>query len=273
MKPIKRVAVIHDMCSVGKAAMTNILPVFSIMGIEPCPVPTMILSTHTGGFGKPVMMPLPSFVEEAAEHFSNNQITFDYIFIGYLGNVPAVREVQQFLKHFPKADVLFDPIMGDHGSFYMNFDDSYNQAMWALLPHSTLVTPNYTESCLITGEPCLESSDEKQIGRIAEKLMEKGCRSCVITSVPLPGYPQTIALCEGKNIQILSKTSTGRSYPGTGDLFASVLFGKLMQGTDLVNAAEEAHQFVCRCIQSGDRYGYPVKEGVLLEPNLKYLNP
>lgn len=74
MKPIKRVAVIHDMCSVGKAAMTNILPVFSIMGIEPCPVPTMILSTHTGGFGKPVMMPLPSFVTEAAKHFKNNQI-------------------------------------------------------------------------------------------------------------------------------------------------------------------------------------------------------
>ena len=271
MKPIKRVAVIHDMCSVGKAAMTNILPVFSVMGIEPCPVPTMILSTHTGGFGKPVMMPLPTFVAEAAEHFKNNQISFDYIFIGYLGNMHVVREVLQFLKFFPEANVLFDPIMGDHGSFYMNFDDSYNQAMWELLPYSTLVTPNYTESCLITGEPCLECTDEMQIGRIAEKLRSKGCRCSVITSVPLPGYPQSIALCEGKDLQILPKSSTGRSYPGTGDLFASVLLGKLIKGTGLVTAAEDAHQFVCKCIQSGDQSGYPVKEGVLLEPNLKYL--
>ena len=273
MKPIKRVAVIHDLCSVGKAAMTNILPVFSVMGIEACPVPTMILSTHTGGFGKPVMMPLPSFVAESAEHFKNNQITFDYIFIGYLGNIQVVREVLQFLKNFQEADVLFDPIMGDHGSFYMNFDDSYNQAMWELLPFSTLATPNYTESCLITGEPCLEFSDEKQIERIAEKLMEKGCHRSVITSVPLPGYLQSIVLCEGKTVQILSRSSTGRSYPGTGDLFASVLLGKLMKGSKLASAAEEAHQFVCKCIKSGDQIGYPVKEGVLLEPNLKYLFP
>lgn len=273
MKPIKRVAVIHDMCSVGKAAMTNILPVFSIMGIEPCPVPTMILSTHTGGFGKPVMMPLPSFVTEAAKHFKNNQISFDYIFIGYLGNIQVVREVLQFLKYFPDADVLFDPIMGDHGSFYMNFDESYNQAMWELLPYSTLVTPNYTESCLLTGESCLEYSNEEQIARIAEKLRRKGCRCSVITSVPLQDFPQSIALCEGETVEILSKASTGRSYHGTGDLFASVLLGKLMKGLSLAAAAKEAHQFVCKCIQTSDQNGYPVKEGVLLEPNLKYLLP
>ena len=65
-KPVSRVAVIHDLCSVGKAALTNILPVLSVMGIEACPLPTMILSTHTGGFGKPVMRALPAFPASAA---------------------------------------------------------------------------------------------------------------------------------------------------------------------------------------------------------------
>ena len=46
-KPIQRAAILHDLCTVGKAAMTNILPVLSVLGVEACPVPTMVLSTHT----------------------------------------------------------------------------------------------------------------------------------------------------------------------------------------------------------------------------------
>ena len=55
MKPVKKVALLHDLCGVGKAAMTNMLPVLSVMGIEACPIPTMLLSTHTGGYGKPAV--------------------------------------------------------------------------------------------------------------------------------------------------------------------------------------------------------------------------
>lgn len=49
-KPIDRALVIHSLCSVGKASITNILPIMSIRGIEVCPVPTVVLSSHTGGF-------------------------------------------------------------------------------------------------------------------------------------------------------------------------------------------------------------------------------
>ena len=42
---MKRMLLIHDLCSVGKAAMMNMIPVLSVMGIEVCPLPTMLLST------------------------------------------------------------------------------------------------------------------------------------------------------------------------------------------------------------------------------------
>ena len=57
-KPIKRVAAIHDLCGVGKAALTNVIPVLSMLEIEVCPIPTMILSTHTGGFNIPSIVKL-----------------------------------------------------------------------------------------------------------------------------------------------------------------------------------------------------------------------
>lgn len=98
-KPVTRVAVIHDLCGVGKAAMTNILPVLSVMGIEACPLPTMVLSAHTGGYGKPVMRALPAFVGRSAEHLWENGIRFDDIFVGYLGNISMLEEVRLSLIH------------------------------------------------------------------------------------------------------------------------------------------------------------------------------
>ena len=44
----KRVAAVHDLSCVGKCSLTAALPVLSAAGIEACPVPTAVLSTHTG---------------------------------------------------------------------------------------------------------------------------------------------------------------------------------------------------------------------------------
>ena len=62
--------------------------------------------------------------------------------------------------------------------------------------------------------------------------------------------------------------STGRAYPGTGDLFSAVLLGALLKGLSLRKAAEAAHRFVAHCIQKSDAAGYDTREGVLLEPEL-----
>ena len=47
---IKRVAAIHDLSGFGRASLTAIIPTLSSMGVQVCPIPTAILSNHTGGF-------------------------------------------------------------------------------------------------------------------------------------------------------------------------------------------------------------------------------
>ena len=44
-------AAIHDLSSFGRCSLSVILPVISVMGMQVCPIPTAVLSTHTGGFG------------------------------------------------------------------------------------------------------------------------------------------------------------------------------------------------------------------------------
>ena len=46
----KRLMAINDISCLGKCSLTVALPVISACSIEVCPVPTAILSTHTGGF-------------------------------------------------------------------------------------------------------------------------------------------------------------------------------------------------------------------------------
>ena len=80
-----------------------------------------------------------------------------------------------FWTDFSAGPMLFDPIMADHGKFYSNFDESYNALLKGLIPRCTLMTPNYTESCLLTGEPYEESCTAKTNFRsIAEKLKKPG---------------------------------------------------------------------------------------------------
>lgn len=270
-KPVPRVAVIHDMCSVGKAAMTNILPVLSVMGIEVCPVPTMILSTHTGGFGRPVMYPLAEFMGQCGGHLKENGIIFDHIIVGYLGSIAMAEKVQEFLKLYPEAEVLLDPIMADHGSYYMNFDETYGKAIRKLLKWSSVITPNYTESCLLAEIPYDSCCTEEKLRQICRRLAEAGAKQIVITSVPLPEAEMSLAVYEKGELWISRKRPEGRAYPGTGDLFAAVLKGYMIKGGRLCASAEQAHDFVCRCIRTSDACGYPVREGVLLEPNLRYL--
>ncbi|MEY8426366.1 pyridoxamine kinase [Lachnospiraceae bacterium 46-15] len=270
-KPVTRVAVIHDICGVGKAAMTNILPVLSVMGIEVCPLPTMVLSAHTGGYGKPVMRALPAFVGQSAGHLWKNGIRFDDIFVGYLGDISMVEEVRTLLRQYPEAYVLLDPIMADHGVYYQNYDETYGKAMRKLLEYSDVITPNYTESCFLAGESYEERCTEGKLYRICEKLRELGARQTVITSVPISGAEIGIAVCGEEELQVLRRNRAGRAYPGTGDLFAAVLKGSMIQGKNLVESVVRAHDFVSQCIKMSDAFGYPVREGVMLEPNLQYL--
>ena len=48
--PPRRIAAIHDFSCVGRCALTVVIPTLSVMGYQTIPLPTALLSSHTGGF-------------------------------------------------------------------------------------------------------------------------------------------------------------------------------------------------------------------------------
>lgn len=276
-KPIKRAAVIHDLCGVGKAALTNVIPVLATMGIEACPIPTIILSTHTGGFNKPAIVKLEGYISQAFRHYKEVEINFDGIFIGYLGNNENITETLTLLESIDReaSVIVFDPIFGDNGSYYSNFNKSYSDNLKNLAKYAYIMTPNFTEACILADEKIEAQVNEEELLKLSRKLHNLGCENIIITSVPLKDKSKIgTSIYDGKNdlIEVIICDRLEKSYPGTGDIFTSVLMGMILNGFDLKESIKKSCTFVEKAIMESSKYDYPTKEGVLMERVLSSLN-
>ena len=68
---------IQDLSCVGRCSLAVVLPALAAMGVQPCALPTALLSTHTGGFGKPAVVQLGEQLAPMWRHWQENGITFD----------------------------------------------------------------------------------------------------------------------------------------------------------------------------------------------------
>ena len=60
------------------------------MGVQPVALPTVVLSTHTGGFGTPARLDGCAYGAQALEHYHALGMEFDCIYTGYLGGEAQV---------------------------------------------------------------------------------------------------------------------------------------------------------------------------------------
>lgn len=101
------------------------------------------------------------------------------------------------------------------------------------------------------------------------RLCGLGARAIVLTGLP-HGDEIGVAGAAGNDRFFFSHPRVSAGYPGTGDLFASVLLGRLLavgrlDAATLRAAAGDAALFTGRAIARTLAAGTPVREGVLFE--------
>lgn len=272
MRPVKKVALLHDICSVGKASLTNMMPILGGMGVECCPIPTMLLSTHTGGYDAPAIHKIPgSYIRACADHYKEQEIQFDLIFVGYLGDMELIDSVIYFIESFPDTKVIMDPIMGDHGKLYSNFTEEYPKALRRLLPYADVLLPNLTECFLLAGVPYQNPDDHRYVLTLCKELARLGAKNLVITSVEKDDCKKGIVLYENQAFLYIGNGEESGEYHGAGDAFDGMFVAKQMQGYSLLESVQASHAFVCACIRESMKYDYPEREGLLIESTLKKL--
>ena len=82
--PVRRVAAMHDLSCFGRGSLTTILPVLSVLGVQVLPLPTTLLSTHTGGFEGFTFTDLTPELYKIADHWEKLGIRPDAIYTGFL---------------------------------------------------------------------------------------------------------------------------------------------------------------------------------------------
>lgn len=268
-----RIAAIHDLSCFGRCSLTIALPVLSAMGCQCCPLPTALLSAHTGFPGN-TFLDLTVEMGHIAEHWAAMDLQFDAIYSGFLGSADQVDTVARFFDTFKKSDtaVIVDPVMGDHGTAYRTCTPELCRGMRVLAENSDVITPNLTEAALLLDRP-YEEIRQADAYEVVRRLSLGGRRSVVLTGYfSEPG--QTGALCFDRDSGESKAVQTPREpqdFSGTGDLFASVLAGGAARGVPLFQAAQAAADFVRDCIARTLAEGLTEQDGVDFEPLLGQL--
>lgn len=267
-----RIAAIHDLSGFGRCSLTVALPILSAMGAQCCPLPTAFLSTHTGGFQGFTFLDMTDEMPKVAAHWKSLNLEFDAIYSGFLGSARQIDVVEEFFYDFrqPNTLTVVDPVMGDHGEVYKTYTPAMCAGMTRLARLADVITPNLTEAALLLGVPLDALPSPRET---VERLSLDGKRSVVLTGVSMsPGM--TGAMCfdakTGRS-EAVQTDFIAHEFHGTGDVFASVLTGALVQGRKLNDAAMLAAKFVRACAERTAAADLPMREGVEFEPLLGYL--
>ena len=245
----KRILTIQDISCVGQCSLTVALPILSACGMETCVLPTALLSTHTGGFGKPAVVHFDDSLEAIRNHWKENQITFDAILVGYLGSVAAVEAAEGILAEMLASGgvAIVDPAMADHGKRYSGLSEEYAQAMEKLCRKADILLPNITEAAMLSGLPYREELDEGYVEALLKGLKHP---KVILTGVGFEENKTGAAIFSEGKITYCTHSKIGGSCHGTGDIFAACFTGVLMGGKSMDRAVEIAAKFTCRCIEN-----------------------
>lgn len=279
----EKIAVINDLSGFGKCSLTAAIPVISVMGVQPCPLPTAILSAQTG-YDSYYLDDYTEKMEDIRREWERMGACFEGIYTGFMAGEKQIEQVFDFLETFRRKEtfLLVDPIMGDDGARYDMFTEGLLGQMKELVRQADIVTPNLTELCLIADADyetvCGLPADLKVqvIRQMAESLLRQGVKTVIVTGIHFANETGkrigNLAL-SGKECRMIDFPYIGRSFSGTGDLFASVIAGGTARGDELFGLCRLAGRFIEESMRDSAAAGVDSVGGTEFERHLAMLLP
>ncbi len=273
---IPKIAAVHDLSGYGRCSLSVVVPILSSMGMQVCPMPTSVLSTHTGGFEGYTFVDLTDTMAAYYKHWRSLNIQFDCIYSGFLGSEKQVDIISDMIDAFSDGNplVVVDPAFADNGALYSTFDMAFVPHMKRLVAKAHTITPNITEAAFLLNRPLPHTLTNDEAREWLLALAKTGPETIIITSAPLKDSKSSVIAYEKSKNKFykLACTYIPAEYPGTGDTFASVLTGALLQKNDVPIAMTRAVDFVAECIRATFEAGTLPRDGVLLENRLQTLS-
>ena len=274
MKRQKRMALVNDVTGYGRCSIAVELPIVSALKIQGCVLPTAVLSVHTG-FPTYYLDDYTDRMPAYIHSWKENDLSFDGILTGFLGSARQSDMVLDFIRDFKQKEttVIVDPVMGDYGRLYPSYTEDMCQRMRQLLTVADVITPNLTEACRLLDSPYPDGGvvSLEQLEHMAHALAEKGPSRLVITGLHDGDWLLNYIYETGQQpgVQRVKKIGSDRS--GTGDVFAAIVAGQIVQGHSMSHAVRAAADFISKAMVYTEELQLPRNCGLAFEEFLTTL--
>ena len=273
MKRQKRIALVNDVTGFGRCSVAVELPLISALKVQACPLPTAILSCHTG-FPTHFIDDYTRRMRPYMEDWQQNGVQFDGICTGFLGSAEQIAIVADFIRMFkqPGTRVMVDPVMGDYGKLYSSYTQEMCDGMKRLLALADIVTPNLTEACRLLDRPYPAGGrvEAAELEYMAAELAAQGPSQVVITGLSEGEMIENFVYEAGRGT-LLKEKKVGGDRSGSGDAFAAIVAASLVRGASLTDAVKKAADFISKCLAYAVALDLPWNYGLPFEEYLTEL--
>lgn len=264
MGEIRPTLIVEDCTALGQISLVTAMTILQTMGETTALLPTSLLSTQTEGFGKPVRLATDKWLKAATDHWRTEKVMMAGALVGYLGTKELVATLQPIINQVV-GKVIIDPVMADQGKLYPGIPKDYPQAMKKLCKLADIITPNWTELCLLTKQAVGQPSITK-FKQAIQVLRRQGISAQVVVTGVVQNTKIGYWVYQGSQVKFIAFDYFPGHFYGTGDAFTALLYGflkryPLEQAIQAAGAAlERAVKETSRLPESERRYGIQLSE-------------
>ena len=276
---MKQILLVNDVVGYSHVGMVAMLPILTYLGHPVYNLPTALVS-NTLDYGHFNVMETTDYMRGTLPVWKKLGFRFDAVCTGLMFSEEQARLVSDYCRSLRDegTTVFVDPIMGDGGRLYNDISDRQVELMRDMVSVADLTFPNYTEACYLTGTPFRhDGMSWDEACRMLDAIAALGAKAVVITSAKVDGQSCVVGRRSDVRLAgIAQEHGDGRyfridydeiplTFPGTGDIFSSVLIGHLMNGETLRQSTQTAMNVVSRLIdrnrhQDDIRLGIPIEQ-------------
>jgi hydroxymethylpyrimidine kinase/phosphomethylpyrimidine kinase len=236
----------------GGAGLIADVRVTALLGARPTGIVTALTVQNTTGVVDCQACD-PDFVGHQLA-FLLTDIEVRAVKIGMIGSTPIAKAIANAL-HLTGAPVVWDPILYPSRGDVAFTDSLFGDALTALRPHLTLVTPNARELAFMTNLPVTDLASAEAAGRTLAQRLD--CAVLVKGGHVATGDESVDVLLTSSSREELRapRIRDGEHVHGTGCALSSAIAAYLATGRELVDACRLAKDFV------HDRIASPARPG------------
>ena len=272
---MKKILIANDLPGIGKVALAPAIPIFACCQIETILLPTILLSSHTGGFKNIAIADQTEFMRQSLYQWENLELKPDAVLTGYFRNTEQIELIIDSIEKLPESTKIFvDPIMGDNGKLYSGFTAEHVEAMRKLIQKADVIYPNITEACLLTetayptGKITMDFTRE-----LAKKLAPLGPKHVIITGCPDSEELTGVQLYTKETDSFFDfyKTKYPHHFYGTGDTLAALTTACILQYMTVEEALSFTLKFIDKVLQLSSQQPERIPFGLPIEKKLEML--